>query len=95
MNTQIWGSYKNVPLPFPAITAGSIPSEKQLLTRKDLVSMGINKANTTLLRWEYAGRFPRRLRLGGTTVVWRRDEIEHWLADTSAARCRAHYSDPF
>ena len=34
---------------------------------------------TTLWRWERAGRFPRRLKLGPAAVGWFEDEVEAWL----------------
>src|SRR5690349_20766347 len=35
---------------------------------EDLRALGIKKSNTNLLRWEALKRFPRRMRLGGTSV---------------------------
>ncbi len=50
--------------------------EKLLLTRSDLKRLGITVSNTTILRWESLGRFPRRLRLGGgTRVAWLASEV--------------------
>ena len=66
---------------------------KTLATRADLKRLGITVSNTTLLRWEARGRFPRRARPGGTTVVWFMSEIEDWLADRAEERARTHYAD--
>ena len=66
---------------------------KTLATRDDLTRMGINVSNTTALRWEKQGRFPRRIRMGGTTVAWFMSEIEDWLADRAAERSRTHYAE--
>jgi len=52
---------------------------KTLATRADLKRLGINVSNTTLLRWEARGRFPRRIRMAGTSVAWFLSEIEDWL----------------
>ncbi len=49
---------------------------KTLATRADLKRLGINVSNTTLLRWEARGRFPRRIRMAGTSVAWFLSEIE-------------------
>lgn len=66
---------------------------KRLATRADLKRMGITLSNTTLLRLEARGRFPRRLRIGGTTVAWLMSEIEDWLAERAEERARTHYAE--
>ncbi|MDE9449916.1 AlpA family phage regulatory protein [Aliiroseovarius sp. Z3] len=74
------------------ITQHDAPN-KRLVTRADLKRMGITLSNTTLLRLEARGRFPRRLRIGGTTVAWLMSEIEDWLAERAEERARTHYAD--
>ena len=64
-----------------------------LATRDDLKRFGISVSNTTLLRWEARGRFPRRIRLAGTSVAWILSEIEDWLAERAAERSHTHYAD--
>lgn len=66
---------------------------KTLATREDLQRLGINVSRVTLLRWEARGRFPRRIRMGGTTVAWFMSEIEDWLAERAEERARTHYAD--
>ncbi|MAQ81703.1 MAG: hypothetical protein CMH12_00560 [Maritimibacter sp.] len=66
---------------------------KALATRSDLKRFGVKVSNTTLLRWEKLGRFPRRARPGGTTVAWILSEIEDWLAERAAERSRTHYAE--
>ena len=66
---------------------------KTLASRDDLERLGINVSNTTLLRWEKHGRFPRRIRMAGTSVAWFLSEIEEWLAERAAERARTHYAD--
>ena len=66
---------------------------KTLATRDDLKRMGINVSNTTLLRWEARGRFPRRARPGGTTVAWFMSEIQDWLTERADERARTQYAD--
>lgn len=65
----------------------------RLASRDDLKRLGIRVSNTTLLRWELRGRFPRRVRPGGTTVAWLLSEIEDWLAERASERARTHYVD--
>jgi prophage regulatory protein len=69
-------------------------AQKIVLTRDDLKAMGINKSNTTLLRWEASGRFPRRIRLAGTTVAWIASEIDEWLTERATERSSYFYADP-
>lgn len=35
----------------------------------------------TLWRWERAGLFPKRTRLGPRIVAWNREEVEEWEAE--------------
>lgn len=67
--------------------------EKVILSRADLKALGIWQSNTTLLRAEAVGRFPRRIRIAGTSVAWLRDEVDAWLADRTAERANHHYAD--
>lgn len=47
------------------------------LDRVALRKIGIRQANSTLLRWEKAGLFPRRYRIGGC-VFWNQEAVlEH------------------
>ncbi|GAA6180110.1 hypothetical protein NBRC116594_15480 [Shimia sp. NS0008-38b] len=67
--------------------------QKALATRADLKRLGIMVSNSTLLRWEARGRFPRRVRLAGTSVAWLLNEIEQWLAERAEERSRTHYAE--
>lgn len=69
------------------------PVDQVYLARKDLHAIGIRVRNTTLLRWEALGRFPRRVRLAGTTVVWIRAEILKWIEDRAAERASHVYAE--
>lgn len=51
-----------------------------LLTRADLREHGIRISNSTLLRMEAKGKFPKRRYLTPHTVVWHRKEIDEFLA---------------
>jgi len=67
--------------------------QKALATRADLKRLGIIVSNSTLLRWEAGGRFPRRVRLAGTSVAWLLNEIEQWLSERAEERSRHHYAE--
>ncbi|HEY8594560.1 MAG TPA: AlpA family phage regulatory protein [Devosiaceae bacterium] len=67
--------------------------QQALANRADLARLGIKVSNSTLLRWEAAGRFPRRIRMAGTSVAWLLNEIEQWLADRAEERSRTFYAD--
>ncbi len=67
--------------------------QQALANRADLAQLGIKVSNSTLLRWEAAGRFPRRIRMAGTSVAWLFNEIEQWLADRAEERSRTFYAD--
>jgi predicted DNA-binding transcriptional regulator AlpA len=67
--------------------------QKALATRADLKRLGIIVSNSTLLRWEARGRFPRRVRLAGTSVAWLLNELEQWLAERADERSRIHYAE--
>jgi len=64
-----------------------------LIARAELKNLGITVANSTLLRWEELGLFPRRLRLGGTTVAWPYDEVLAWIERLKAERKNHVYAD--
>ena len=50
-----------------------------LIRQRELCSMtGVSRS--TLFRWEKAGIFPARLRIGPHTVAWRKSEVDDWLA---------------
>jgi predicted DNA-binding transcriptional regulator AlpA len=51
-----------------------------LLTRADLREHGIRISNSTLLRMEAKGKFPKRRYLTPHTVVWHREEIDEFLS---------------
>lgn len=67
--------------------------QPRLLTRHDLKRMGVKVSNTSLLRWEALGRFPRRIRMAGTSVAWLATEIDTWLDQRAKERADHHYAD--
>jgi prophage regulatory protein len=58
----------------------------QRIIRKPELIGKINLSDPTIWRMEKAGKFPRRIQLGGNSVGWFDDEIEAWLAKKSADR---------
>ncbi|WP_210260125.1 helix-turn-helix transcriptional regulator [Hongsoonwoonella zoysiae] len=77
-------------------TTGHPMADQQIvLNRSDLKRLGIRVSNSSLLRWEHAGRFPRRIRMAGTSVAWLKSEVETWLSDRATERANHHYADPY
>lgn len=66
---------------------------KVLLSRADLKNLGIKLSNSSLLRAEGRGAFPRRLRLSPATVCWDRAEVDAWLEARKSERASWHYAD--
>lgn len=75
------------------MTHSGIDIQRRLYQRDDLRRLGITKSNVTLLRWEQRGRFPRRIRLAGTSVAWLASDIERWITERSEERSHHHYAD--
>lgn len=50
----------------------------RIITRKELRHL-VPYTPQHILRLEKAGKFPRRIRLGGNRVGWRLVDIEDWL----------------
>jgi predicted DNA-binding transcriptional regulator AlpA len=59
---------------------------KILLTRQDLPRLGINLSNSTMLRLEAAGQFPKRVRIGAHSVAWLKSEIHEHITKLAAER---------
>ncbi|WP_246139547.1 helix-turn-helix transcriptional regulator [Phaeobacter marinintestinus] len=56
--------------------------------------MGIKLSNSSLLRAEARGAFPRRLRISAATVCWDRAEVNAWLQARKSERATWQYADP-
>jgi prophage regulatory protein len=54
--------------------------------RKPEVREIVGLSDPTIWRMESAGRFPKRLQLGGKAVGWLKSEIDGWLAERAAER---------
>ena len=74
------------------VSRSEIPG-KRLATRDDLKRYGINVSNQTLLRWEARGRFPRRVKIGGTTCAWIVSELDDWFQERAEERSSTFYAD--
>jgi predicted DNA-binding transcriptional regulator AlpA len=57
-----------------------------LYSREHLPRLGINLSNSTMLRLEAAGQFPRRVRIGAHSVAWLASEIHEHIAKLAAER---------
>ena len=61
--------------------------------RKDKLLPRMNVSGVTLWRWEKAGLFPKRIRLGGNVVAWVESEIEEWFEHKKAERTAGNKVD--
>lgn len=78
----------------PEETKADSVQAKVLLTRADLHRMGIKLSNSSLLRAESRGAFPRRLRISPASVCWDRAEVDSWLESKRSERATWQYADP-
>ena len=62
--------------------------EKELgrVIRKPELLNAIGLSDPTVWRLERQGRFPKRIRLGGSSVGWIESEVQAWLEMKKAAR---------
>lgn len=67
--------------------------ERQLVSKKDLKSLGIPYSFQHIARLEKAGRFPKRIQLGACRVAWCYAEILEWIAERIALRDLATHAD--
>lgn len=67
--------------------------QKILLSRNDLKDLGIFQSNSSLIRAEIRGTFPKRMRLSSGLVCWVRSEIYDWIEAKKAERAKHVYSD--
>ncbi len=54
---------------------------QKVLFIPDLEKM-IGRNRVTLRRWWLTDKFPRPVKLNGTTLAWHSDEIEQWIEQT-------------
>lgn len=58
---------------------------RRILRKPELLGM-IGLSDATVWRMEKAGRFPRRVQLGGNSVGWFSDEVGAWMSAKAAER---------
>jgi predicted DNA-binding transcriptional regulator AlpA len=51
---------------------------QQILFIRDLEKL-LGRNRLTLRRWWSAGKFPKPIKLHGTTLAWSNETIAHWL----------------
>lgn len=64
---------------------------KKIIRKKELLNM-LGLSGPTIWRMEQAGKFPRRLRLGGNSCGWLVSEIDEWIASRAEERTGNHKS---
>lgn len=64
---------------------------KKIIRKKELLNM-LGLSSPTIWRMEQAGKFPKRLKLGGNSCGWLLIEVEAWITSRAAARTENHES---
>ncbi|MDD5759168.1 MAG: AlpA family phage regulatory protein [Desulfobulbaceae bacterium] len=59
--------------------------QERIIRKAELLAM-VGLSDPTIWRMEKAGKFPKRLRLGGNSCGWLSTEISGWFADRAADR---------
>lgn len=62
--------------------------QSQRVIRKPELFSKLSLSDATIWRLERAGKFPKRIQLGGNSVGWFANEIEDWLEQKSQDRTR-------
>jgi prophage regulatory protein len=75
-------------LPSKGVTTMQI--DRQLVSKKDLKTIGIPYSFQHIARLEKAGHFPKRIQLGQCRVAWCYKEVSEWIAERIARRDPAH-----
>lgn len=65
----------------PAVKPGS-PADSFLRLPQVLARIPVSR--TTLLHWARTGKFPKPIKLGPMTTVWRASDVDGWIAKASA-----------
>lgn len=60
----------------------------RIIRKPELLNI-LGLSDPTVYRMEKAGRFPKRLRLGGNSCGWLQSEVDGWIAERAAARSAA------
>ncbi len=59
--------------------------EMRIIRKPELMSK-IGLSDATIYRMEKAGRFPKRMQLGGNSVGWVESEVLEWVESRKAQR---------
>lgn len=59
---------------------------KQRMVRKPELFTTVALSDATIWRLEKAGRFPKRIKLGGNSVGWLESEVVEWLEKKAGDR---------
>lgn len=65
--------------------AKEIKMEMRIIRKPELMSK-IGLSDATIYRMEKAGRFPKRMQLGGNSVGWVESEVLEWVESRKAQR---------
>ena len=57
----------------------------RIIRKPELLTM-VGLSDATVWRMERAGKFPRRVQLGGNSVGWLDSEVENWFSAKAAER---------
>jgi prophage regulatory protein len=61
---------------------------KDRILRKPETQFKVGLSDPTIYRLERAGKFPKRIQLGGNSVGWFESEIDAWMEKKAAERCQ-------
>lgn len=61
---------------------------QRIIRKPELLNI-LGLSDPTVYRMEKAGRFPKRLRLGGNSCGWLQSEVDGWISERAAARSEA------
>ncbi len=62
-----------------------VAKKERIIRKPELLAM-LGVSDPSLWRWERAGNFPKRLRLGGSACGWLKSEVDNWLQAKADAR---------
>lgn len=79
------GGYSGGRRPRETVQGGDEMSLDRVIRKKELLPF-IGLSDVTIWRMERAGKFPRRIRLGGNSVGWYESEIIEWQEQKKAER---------
>jgi len=56
------------------------PAQDRFLREPEVLKL-VGVSRMTLRRWEEAGLFPKRYKIGPNTVAWKESEVLQWIAN--------------